>query len=381
MYNYSISHRTIFIIGWAYYLLLPAICSYFGYYYYDEKLISFAQALIPNDNVKWAMYSFILFALVFYVSGSLKKYSFKTVIYSNPAHRTSLLTKILCSVYTILFLFLTYNARSMLFRGYENGIDTLISGPLSTLHMILLFHYLYTKSINAKISVFLACFLFINSIVLLGLGGRMYVISAIVAIYFRWWNWGNASLKKKVTSLLFISISSLSFIVLIAMWRVHENDTSFLSSMYYLTAESILTNISAVSFFDNNNWEIIRIPTSFLANILNLIPSTIWPDKIVFIDSIANFEGKYDSPLGAINIMTSSILNFGYGGALIFFWFVSKYMNYWSNTKGSPTKQAYYCFLVGLQIFIFFRDPLYNQVKLVLTGLILYKVFNTIYKH
>ncbi|MBT8547959.1 hypothetical protein G6680_05020 [Polynucleobacter paneuropaeus] len=369
--RHNLSHQLVFLIGCTYYFFAPLILGYVGAFNSLESLSFLDKYFEPND-VNWPfLVTFIFFGTVSYLLGAFCINQPKTFPKSVETRRSHAGTWTLFFLYGLAMLMLAFQARVLLFSGYSNMPDSGLVGPIATLQMFLLFQYLYERSAHCSIASAFALLLIINSYVLLSMGGRLYVISALAAIYFRWWNWGADSKRTQLRSLLLVLFVILVSVV-IGMWRVGESDYS--SAIFYLTAEANLISISAFTLFTGGNWLPIDAPFEFLLSFTNLIPSVLWPEKSEWLASFINTMQNYQTPFGGVSIIASTISNFGYIGGLLFFFTVGLCMSKVGCTRSDPAREARYSCLVGMLPFMFFRDPFQVQVKIVLIFQILYLI-------
>ena len=365
---YSLTHRHLFLIGWAYYLLTPLTLGHLGMFARDD--LNYLDKYFDPKSPWWGslIWFTALCAFAYWVGSN-----WRAVPTPRRLPQESIRPKAgawsLVLVYAGLLVVFSIQARAQLFAGYTDSMDLSLAGPISTLEMLILYQYLYEKSRHRTTSSYFGLLLILTSLILLGMGGRLYVLSAGVAVYFQWWNWRAESRRSQVQSILLL-IFAVMAMLLLGMWRVGSTDYSTIG--FFLVAESIFTSISSFSLFTGGTWQPWDYPKDFLSAFINIIPSTIWPDKGNLLIQLIDTKIAFDSPFGALNIITSTIGNFGYIGGLLFFLFVGAYMTTWSRFRNAPACEAHYCYLVGLLPFMFFRDPFQVQVKVVITGLILY---------
>lgn len=363
-----LTHVHIFLIGWAYYLGVPVIFAYAGIL----DSVGFADPWLrfvdTEGSWKWALPLYtVLMPIAFYWGDKL---SYLTRRIKPQITRIRLANKVLLPIYALLLLLFIVAAREMLFSGYVEGYDaSLIMGPISTLQMVILFQYILCKASGNKSAARLnMLLLFLSSAVLLGMGGRLYVMTSLVAMYVYFLNWGAKNNRARRRSLLWVFVVPIPF-ALIGMWRFGTLDFNVWSFFMNLFTEPFLTSISAFTFMQSGNWLFLDLREDFFFAFLNIVPSAIWVDKLDFFSSIGTED--FVSPFGAMSLVTSSVMNFGFVGGLIFIAFVGFVMGRSQRNATSPITKALYCYLVSLILFVFFRDPFYIQIKLVLTGLLL----------
>lgn len=368
---HTLTHRHLFIVGFLYYFIFPQILGYVGVFEASNSF-GFVSAYFEPDNDWWPyLITFTLAAPAMYLLGSALTQLTAARRRAGTSTRERSSSWVLLLIYGLILVALTYNARSLLFTGYIETVDSSVLGPLATLHMLVLFQYLYERASHRSTSVAFGLLLAVTSCILLSMGGRLYVLSALVSIYFRWWNWGARSAAEQLRSLVLILCVPVA-LVAVGMWRVGETDYSLVS--FYFAAESVFTGISGFTLFTSGNWSPVDSPYEFLASFANVVPSAIWPNKADWFISLTVPMQNYEAPFGAVSIIASTVGNFGFIGGMLFFFFVGFYMSAVARTRGNPLREAHYCALVGLLPFMFFRDPFQIQVKVVVTYFILYWV-------
>lgn len=360
-----LGHVHLFFFGWAYYIATPVSAGLLGLF--DSIESASVVAKYFDRGSQW-LYVLVLYSLAMpfaFVTGSKIARAFVRPSYGNG--RSPLGTGALLIIYVALLIAFTIPAREFLFSGYTEGQDSNTMGPIATVQMILLFQLLYAKAAGLRTAgLFLMATAF-SSTILMGMGGRLYVISTIVAIYVFWWNYSAEHSSSRRRSLILMGLVPL-FLALVGMWRVGESDLTLLA--YYVFAEPLLTSISAFTFIFNGTWSLVEFPADFLSSIVNIVPTIAWPDKAQFIVPLAT-DFSFDSPFGALSIIASSIGNFGIVGGFLFFMAVGFLMGRLQRSASTPLGIALYLYTSSLIPFIFFRDPFQIQVKLVLTGFIL----------
>ena len=267
-----------------------------------------------------------------------------------------------------VFLFGQYTifkARNILFKGYSVNYDIETIGAIATANSLFLVLFLFLYSNNYKNSFwsntakrYSIIGLIEFSIILLGLGSRMYVMIPTIAIFVYYLQ------HHKITrKLIFITLSIVLLFLGIGIWRISNSGITWELLFYIGSAEPLLTWISAVSFFSYNQISLISIPHNFLSSFINFIPTFIFPSKSNYI---IPFSGIYDSPLGATNLITSLLGDFGLIGScliLMLLGFILTLIQYnWTNTYG---RIYYYC-ICGILPFQLFRDnlPIINKVAI-----------------
>ncbi len=366
--RFKLTHRIFFGIGWFYYLMIPIIAIYFDLFE-DVKVWS----NYVSDNFNYPLVSYCILVIIAYTLGSSSaKINWKI----NPCIKYSkLISWIFIPIYCFLFLYFTFAAREFIFTGYQNGVDASLVGPIATLEMALLFHYLFCRIFNnARPGTLTGILLLLTSIILLSMGGRIYVLSALTSIVFYGWNWGNFNRIR----LIILMILAVCLVVGLGMWRVGDFNTGVI--IFYIVAESLFTSISAFTLFQGGGWNWLDYPSNFIISFLNIIPVFLWSEKQFILDSLSTVYPDIEAPFGALNVVASSVSNFGYLGGLFFIGLVGFIMGMIQKISKYPLMRVLYCYLVGLLPFIFFRDPYTVQVKLVLMAFVLIFFYWTLAK-
>lgn len=242
-----------------------------------------------------------------------------------------------------------------LFKGYQVDYDTDFMGSIATLNTFFLFFLLYNKGKEQKdsgsrfIELYLILSILEFSVVLLGLGSRMYIMVPLISYIIYLIDHQKISFKK----LFFRGILIILFLLGVGIWRLGDTNFSIDALLYIGVAEPVFTWISAESMFSMNNLPLLAFPSNFLTSFINFIPTILLPDKT---DYITQLTILYDSPLGATNILVSLIGNFGLLGSC-FALFCLGFLLSFIRIQGTSLflKTYYYC-LCGILPFQLFRD-------------------------
>lgn len=345
-------HIWLFLFGVLFYLIVPAFViasriwkDYPGMdnlysYYKDEYLLGY----------------FILVSIIvipFFIGAYLPIYYFKER--TSQIHEITISSRGLVFISLPLLLYCQYviwTNWSYMFQGYMVDIDAPFIGTLATMNMIVLFFFLYNRNgTYSKLSNRIFSLVLLElSVVSLGLGTRMYAMVSVFSIFI-------FILDQKITSIrkILIWLSVIIVLVLaVGIWRIGETFT--LEQMAYIgVAEPTFTWISAISMYDLNDLPLLSYPANFLSSFINLIPSSVLPDKK---DLIVELSLKYDAPLGATSVLASLISNFGIlgsGVAMFLLGFMMSQMRLrWKTVFG----QTYYYCVCGIIPFQLFRDDM-----------------------
>lgn len=362
------SHVGMFMIGWFYYLAVPLAAGYFGLFRYVDQAAPFADRFDVRSDRWYALGAYVLLLPLFYAAGSWAARRLKVRL---PGVAVSLLwpSRVLLPIYALLLTIFAYQARELLFGGYLEGYDASLMGPMATVEMVLLYQYIACKDAGLRRHSLLAGWLLLaSSIVLLSMGGRIYVASAFAAVVFYRWRFVTLSVSARRFLMMWIVFAPLALAV-IGMVRLGSFDIMTLG--FFLFAEPLFTSISGISFMLDDRWNWLAFPGEFISSFVNVVPSSIWPNKVDHIVQLSDIYSSYESPFGAQSIIVSTIGNFGFVGGLMFVAAVGFFVGRKALMASTPHSRALYCFLISILPFLFFRDPYQIQVKLVITGLLL----------
>jgi hypothetical protein len=361
-----LSHIHLFFVGWTYYLAVPILAGKLGLFDAVNGFEMMSQYCTPADPWWPALIAFALLLPGAFVLGT----ALADAIPRARGFRTPIEwpTYVLLPLYAVALAVTTIQGRASLFAGYAEGVDISVAGPIATVQLALLLQYLAAKCAGLRSARALGLLLAAASIVLIGMGGRLYVLSALVALYVRWWMYGTSDPRARRRSLLLVVVVPVLFGIA-GMWRLGIFDPSLMA--FYLFAEPTFTSISAFTLMDGHSWKFLDTPTDLISAFVNIVPSPLWPEKTSFLMPLDESPLRFESPFGAISIVTSAIGNFGYPGGIAFVGFVGFVMERVRRATDTSAGRALYCYLCGLLPFMFFRDPFHVQVKVVITGFLL----------
>ncbi|EKO3717658.1 oligosaccharide repeat unit polymerase [Vibrio metschnikovii] len=286
------------------------------------------------------------------------------------ASRISPVTILLFFIVFIGILFVIwFRARGLFFKGYLTDYSTSLMGQMATINLLMNFLLLYSflagyrKSFN-----FILIFILINSILLLSMGGRMYVVTIIVswALYFSNLSTGIQRFKLVIFLLFFVL-----FFLSIGIFRLGIKDFSFLP--YIFLGEPIFTSYSSSSFLGNNDIPVLGHISLYIKSYIGLLPSFFFSDKTQLYTLPQHMGYDFIAPLGATSIVVYLTVSFGVIGSPAFFIllsFVFTFIKKQSN-NGFLWIVIYYTML-SIVPFILFRESFYVSTRaLVLPSVVL----------
>lgn len=352
--NRKLYHNYLFLFGFVYYLILPLIVAVFKILPSDYPGMQlFYNAYDEEALGKYLLLLFVVF--ISFYSGSLLPLMQRQ---KSNIHRCkgNYISSRDLSLFSLPFFIygqvLVFQNIGNLFRGYKVEYDMTFLGSISTLNTLFLFLAIYNKGKNYEMNKYFSLYIYLSiiefSIVLLGMGSRMYILIPSIAFLIFLLDQKKISWRKCI----FWGGSAALIFILIGMWRIGSDVTSDIF-LYMGVAEPVFTWISAISMLSEKNLPLLAFPSNFISSFLNFIPTVLFPNKNNFIYPI---DLSYDSPFGATSLLLSLVANFGILGSgvamfLLGFYFTIVRINF----KGLFGQTYYYC-ICGIIAFQLFRD-------------------------
>ena len=243
--------------------------------------------------------------------------------------------------------------RASFFQGYSIDYDTGLLGNLATINLLALAIVLSCRQYKRKGTGYrsLCGLLLVNSIALLSLGGRMYVIIPIVGILLQSLS-ATRSMQSRLRSFIGL-VMVMSVLLVVGVVRI-DADFSLDFIVYIGLAEGLFTSMSLGSFIENNGLPAWAVPFNFFGSIVNFVPSALLPNKAELIPTVQQAGLYFESPLGATHLYVALLGNFGWAGSLAFSaglgWLLG------AVRRVSPSGWWLYFYLCSLLPFMFFRD-------------------------
>jgi len=249
--------------------------------------------------------------------------------------------------------------RHQFFAGYAglwNG-DAGPRGSFTASAMLLLdltFLYVVMRRTSTRpwwANIFVVSFA-LTSVLLLSLGGRLYVASAILmALVYRTQFVARARTRTVVLGgIIGVVGAGLTGIVRLG------GSLSITTLAANIASEPLFTSFSLIQFLSRQRFAWWNFPRFLAGDLINLVPTAIFPDKARYLLDPEAFGYVVFSPLGALNSFFSLTINFGVIGALIPLFALGLML---SLLQRQPAKllRIIYAILSGWLAFTFFRDP------------------------
>lgn len=364
-------HVTVFSFAFLYYWILPIfvgrICDFFeaeneGVFPPLQFWYSYFTQ-VDTNNIALYLGISLMFYLCFVCGGIYKRKDVQPSPRLFFSHKLGY--NIISLTLLLILLWLVISLKDFLFTGYlvAGEVKGYYQGMLSSLELGFFSLYM-TYNINHNYSnkgffaVACNCYLIpylVCSVLLLSMGGRLYVISTVVMILAYY------TIHQKPLSYKNTFMYSLLFMLAlgtIGVFRLGgETDVFFQDVIGNVLLESMLTSISLLTFIDFNAFEIFGEPWIFCSYLVDVLPRVLFDDlRQEFFVDVASLGYYYESPLGALNSFVSFMICFGVFGSSIVLFFFGLFMT-WLKKQSESICQIMYSMLVGCIMFTFFRDP------------------------
>lgn len=356
---YLIDHKILFFFGYIFYLFIPFFIGVYNPFkgFGGMDMFQGFFDLIPKIKLQ----SYILITLswlpAFYLGHFFYKFfkPFKRSLKKFPVSFTSYGTSYIAFLLIIVLVLFTYISRDSLLGNYQI-YDSGARGKMSTLLVIFNFFLLYQLLSNQKVSYVLIIGTIITALILLSMGGRMYVIQTFI-IYLVY----KTSFAPKRWKIFQIILFAFAALVIGSWIGTYRMGTTFNinKGLYSLMAEPVFTWFSTSTFLIGNDIPLVNFPSNFLTSFLNLVPNTIISLKS-FMVSTQGMGYVYQNPLGADSVWSTFIINFGSVGSFFFIFLTGFMLNFLRHlSENNRFWAAYYILVCGMLPFQFFRDGFY----------------------
>ena len=354
-----INHTVCFSFGFVYYWVLPIV--FFRYFpdindVYYQNIMSMYQAM-KNNNLFFYLISILLIYCAFMAGTSVHwNHTNRKISEFKLKFR---MEKVCFAFMFFLFLFAVFKNRYILFSGYLSEMERQFAGMFSAILLMIcagtLLHIVYSSEerfLKGIKSFWFVLFLVI-AVTLLSTGGRLYVVSGIVAflcLYTVFYH------PIKIQHLIRIAILGMGGMAIWGYLRIGGKNAILLNSIYYLVTEPIYDAYSLVKYLSSYQIALFHIPVSLSSSFLNLVPTIIFPKKTDYIVSYEKLEYYINAPLGGVSSFASFNIDFGLIGSMIFIFLLSAWLQKIAKRNGKVWK-VIYAMICSSLMFTFFRDP------------------------
>ena len=194
---------------------------------------------------------------------------------------------------------------------------------------------------------------FIVALLVLSMGGRLYFVSSLLMLLV----YRTTRFERiRIGQILLILSLGLVAMGVVGVLRV-EGRLNAQSLAFNLLSEPLFTGFSLIDFLRDGPMKAFSLPVSLLGNLLNLVPSIVWPGKVAVLARLGVAGASVYAPFGALNAFLSFMINFGILGTIVFMFVLSFLLRWLRLHSGSIYYQIPYVMISGWLAFTFFRDP------------------------
>lgn len=339
--GFEINHVSTFTFAFLFYWLMPMLLVTALPPQFSSSVMDYFND-ISSDRILGFQFSLILLYTAFALGDTLGAYPIFRTRRPQRSKRPfqPKLWRVAWAFVFLVFLIELFQARGQLFADYESA-DMIQRGTVIAVLVVLF-------SISLRMSLaghwLLMKIYLIVSLASLALGGRLYVVSAILSLL------AYASHKRplRARTLILGAVGGMVAMGTIGLLRLHSA-ASLLLIFINVGTESLYTSFSLFSYLGHNPIAWFHLPVYLAADFFNLIPS--------FLVDKHNMQGLtsaglgIESPLGALNSWVSFNVNFGLVGTAVVLFLFGYLMRRYQEMSVS------YLMLTGFTGFTFFRDP------------------------
>jgi hypothetical protein len=261
-------------------------------------------------------------------------------------------------------LFQGYNEG--LFDGYADGVvaDALPRGTfvaaVSILFVVILMWASEATSNSPRARDFYGFRPFLVylgfAVLVLSMGGRLYFLSNLLSLMaFGAVRYG---LAFRISQLGFAAMLGAAVLGATGVMRVGGAEVSWVGIVTNIGQEPGLTALSLFSFLDAGVFPVLNAPVFLLSDFVNLLPSSLFPEKVNWLLRPQDFGYTINVPLGGLHLFVSLMVNFGWVGTVGVFVAIGAVLATLRNHVTSWLGCVIYSTVSGWMAFSIFRDPL-----------------------
>jgi hypothetical protein len=218
----------------------------------------------------------------------------------------------------IAFSFYAWRARAELFTGYTLITYEMVlrTGTLAAVSFaclaLALFDTVRRWSVDVPprrkhlLSPALAVYV-LAATVLIGIGSRLYVVSAILAFGVLY-TLQQRAIRVRTLAIIAGGIGCLAGAI--GVLRLGAPVT-WLGTIGSLGVEPIFTSFSLFNLLGRIDPPALAWPRFLIGDLVNLVPTSIWPNKIAHLPDPSAYGYPIFAPLGALHAYVSWVMNFG----------------------------------------------------------------------
>lgn len=357
----KINHVFCVSLGYVYYGLIPFWCFElqieFSNRGYQSLLMHYSQISYVN-RIKYVIISFLMYVL--FLCGS--RVNKKRFVIRKSEVTIQFSEQILFPCVILLGMIVLWLNRKFLFKGY-NGIRNVYKGTFSA-YVIMLFAITlmnffakgrtihFAKNFFDKWGIAFALF----SMMLLSMGGRLYVLTNIFAILVCYSCFHVKGISIRVFKRIFLGLILAAGVIGV----VRQGRVIYLKDVLFnILEEPLYCSFSLLTYLENNeinHW--LSFPVILLSGFINLVPTVLFPDKIQYMKSVFDLGNDISSPLGGMHYFVSFTVDFGIVGSMGMFYIFGRIMRVLSQEPKTNLKKTIYCLICSYMTFGIYRDPI-----------------------
>ena len=356
---YLIDHRLLFLFGYVFYFLTPylfGISDAFAGLPGVELYQSFFKKIPQEQLVSYAMITLTWlpsFYFGHFCFSLLKPYKKSLRLF--PQTELTKGVDFIAVMLTSALAVFAFISRNSILGGY-GSYDISARGKMSTLLVLYNFFLVYQLISRQKVSYLLMAGAAVTALLLLSMGGRMYVMQTFLVLLV----YKTSFAAKRFSGMQFLVFGIAGFILatFVGLWRLGISFDPVTAS-YSLFAEPVFTWFSASAYLGSNQIPLFQIPMNFLTSFFNLLPNTFYNFQSLVVPT-SRMALNYQNPLGADSLWTNVVINFGAAGSPFFFFITGFLLNFLRhNSENSRFGATYYILVCAMIPFQFFRDGFY----------------------
>lgn len=366
----EVNHVTLFTLGFFFYWVLPIVVGESAVFAADPLLgwwQGYYRRTVHPDGLRMYLTFTILIYAAFAVGSRLGS---RRVLRDPNTDRTILafapgLLVVLLALCGALLAAHGWRLRDEIFTGYLGGaepdVNGLRRGPVAATSLVLtallLFRLASDHPHAARRRMRLAAAPFVlcwaaAAVLLLSLGVRLYAITGTLAL-LAFFSVFRRPLRWRTALVVLAAVVGVAG----AVGNVRLGGRISLVTIGASAAmEPLFTSFSLLSFIGQNDFPLWNLPRFLLGDLVNLVPSAVFPGKTEFLLKPEDYGYVVYSPVGALSSFFSFMINFGLLGTMALVAGVGYALAVLKEQQATVARVVYAMVSACLG-FTFFRDP------------------------
>lgn len=196
---------------------------------------------------------------------------------------------------------------------------------------------------------------YLFQLLVLSMGGRLYFVSNVLSVLA----FLTLRYRVAVRPAMLLATAALAIVLVGAIGALRDGEgVSWTRIVTNIAQEPGLTAVSLFSFLEDGNFPALRFPTFLLGDLVNLLPSSIFPQKLAWLSRPQDYGFVINMPLGGLHSFVSLIVNFGWAGTILACGGIGAAVAALYNRTSTWLGTVVYCMVSGWLGFSLFRDPM-----------------------